>query len=55
MHENENENEKKNYSNYIDFQIILTEADFTILEQRKAVLNRVLRYNDNNYDNNDDN
>ena len=55
LHENENENEKKNYSNYIDFQIILTEADFTILEQRKAVLNRVLRYNDNNYDNNDDN
>ena len=33
------------YSNYIDFQIILTEEDFTVLEKRKEAQNRVLQYN----------
>lgn len=30
----------------IDFQIILNEEDFTVLEQRKEVINRVFRFNE---------
>jgi hypothetical protein len=31
---------------YIDFQIILSEDDFMILEKRKNAQNRVLQYNE---------
>ena len=45
----ESERYQKNvYPNYIDFQVVLSEADFTILEQRKVNQNRVLQYNNMN-------
>ena len=39
-------NQKNLRPNYIDFQVVLSDADFTILEQRKLNQHRVLQYND---------
>ena len=38
--------EKEFRPKFIDFQIILNEEDFTVLEQRKEVINRVFRFNE---------